>query len=50
MDYTAQLMNLSTDCEVLTYLAQKMLDTLAETQASIDEALADEALIMSQGG
>lgn len=42
MDYTAQLMNLSTDCEVLTYLAQKTLDALAEMQAAIDEALADD--------
>lgn len=43
MDYTALLMNLSTDCEVLTYLAQKTLDALAETQAAINEALTDEA-------
>ena len=47
---TTELMNLSTEVEVMTYLAQKMLDTLAVTQAAIDEALADESLIMQQGG
>lgn len=47
MNYTTQLMNLSTDCEILTYLAQKMLDTLAETQASIDESLSREAEVNS---
>ena len=40
---TTELMNLSTEIEVLTYLAQKMLDTLAVTQAAIDEALTAEA-------
>ena len=39
---TTELMNLSTEIEVMTYLAQKMLDTLAVSQAAIDEALAAE--------
>lgn len=37
-----ELMNLSTEVEVMTYLAQKMLDTLAVTQAAIDEELAKQ--------
>lgn len=40
---TTELMNLSTEIEVLTYLAQKMLDTLAVAQAAIDEAMEAEA-------
>lgn len=46
---TTELMNLSTEIEVMTYLAQKMLDTLAVSQAAIDEALAEDAMIASQG-
>lgn len=43
------LQGLTTDIEIITYLAHKTLDQLAEMQAFIDEALEKEKLIMSQG-
>ena len=46
---TTELMNMQTDLEVMEYLAQKMLDTIAVTQAAIEEKLANEALINAQG-
>lgn len=35
------LVNLSTNIEVMVYLAQKQLDELTEMQAAIDEALTE---------
>ena len=35
------LVNLSTNIEIITYLAQKTLDELTEMQAVIDEAVAE---------
>lgn len=46
---TTELMNMQTDLEVMEYLAQKMLDTIAVTQAAIQEKLESEALIAAQG-
>lgn len=43
------LRELSTNIEVITYLAQKTLDELTEMQAVIEEAMEQEIAIMSQG-
>lgn len=45
----ATLRSVICDIEVMTHLAQLMLDQLTIAQATIDEALEQEAMIASQG-
>lgn len=49
MEMESTLRELSTNIEVITYLAQKTLDELTEMQAVIEEAMEQEIAIMSQG-
>ena len=45
----ATLRSLTCDIEVMVHLAQLMLDQLTIAQATIDQALEEEAQIMMQG-